>query len=333
MTIIGGYTFELNSNVMRGKVKFKNRYGIELVGDLYVPKNKNGKLSALVVSGAFGAVKEQTSGVYANELASHGFVTLAFDNSFTGESGGDVRNVASPDTFTEDFSAAVDYFTTLDYVDENRIGIMAICGLSGMAITAMTVDPRIKAVATASMYDMSNSIGKGFMNSYTLEDKQAILEHVANERTQAAKRGSYIPGPHEIMFDEQHNILPIAGLPNELPEGEVNPILKTFFDYYKTERGYHERSINSTTAWNSTTPYSFFAFPLYTNYELLGDRKILLVAGENAHSLYHSQAVVDLVPQNAELFVVPNADHADLYDKLELIPMDKIVEFFNDNFK
>ena len=196
---------------------------------------------------------------------------------------------------------------------------MAICGLSGMAITAMTVDPRIKAVATASMYDMSNFLAKGHLNSYTLEERKNMAESVANERTAAARRGNFVAGPER--------------LPETLPEGEVDPVLKTFVSYYKTERGYHERSINSNIAWNTTTPYSFFAFPMYTNYELLGERKILLVAGENAHSLYHSQTVVDSIPQNAELLMVPNADHADLYDKLELIPMDKIVAFFHQNLK
>lgn len=329
MTHMNHYTFELSDTVERTKVTFNNRYGITLTGDLYIPKNKTGKLPALPVSGAFGAVKEQTSGIYANELASRGFVTLAFDNSFTGESGGNMRHVASPDIYTEDFSAAVDFLGTLEYVDRERIGVMAICGLSGMAITAMTVDPRIKAVATASMYDMSNSISKGYMNSYTRENQMTILAHIANERWLVAERGYEVPGPHEMMFDNNQQIVPIVGLPDELPVGEVNPILKAFFDYYKTERGYHERSINSTSAWNSTTPYSFFAFPLYTNYALLGQRRILLIAGEHAHSLYHSQAVQTLLPNNAELLIVPEANHVDLYDQLDLIPMDRIVEFFD----
>lgn len=328
-----GYTFELENTVVREKVRFRNRFGIELVGDLYRPKDRKGKLPALPVSGAFGAVKEQTSGLYANQLAARGFVTLAFDNSFTGESGGQVRHMASPEIFTEDFSAAVDFLGTLDFVDRNRIGIMAICGLSGMAITAMTVDPRIKEVATASMYDMSNSIARGYQNSYSSEDRQSILDYLAEARWAAAERGSDVPGPHEIMFDPDHNIVPIAGLPDALPEGDVHPVLKTFFDYYKTERGYAERSINSNSAWMSTTPYSFFAFNLYENLDLLGDRKILLTAGDQAHSLYHSEAVVEAAPNNARLIVIKGADHAALYDKLDYIPMDEIATFFHEELK
>lgn len=323
------YTFTKSNNVNRQKVTFKNRYGIELIGDLYYPTSENESLHALVISGPFGAVKEQSSGLYANELANRGFVTLAFDNSFTGESGGETRNVASPEIFTEDFSAAVDFLTTLEIVDNNKIGAMAICGLSGMAITAATVDSRIKAVATSSMYDMSNSIGRGYKNSYSLDDRLTIIDYISNQRTKDIQNNTQGLGPHELTFDENNELVtPPFVLPDELPDNP-DPALKTFYNYYKTERGYHERSINSTTAWTATTPYSFFAFDLYSHLELLNNKQILLIAGENAHSRYHSETIAELIPNNAELTIIPDADHCDLYDKKNLIPFDKIESFFN----
>ncbi|HCX2121476.1 TPA: alpha/beta hydrolase [Staphylococcus aureus] len=324
------YTFSLNSNVTRQKVKFQNRYGIDLVGDLYIPKSESQKISALVVSGPFGAVKEQSSGLYANELASRGFITLAFDNSFTGESGGEVRNVASPEIFTEDFSAAVDYLTNLDFVDNEKIGAMAICGLSGMAITAATVDSRIKAVATASMYDMSNSIGKGYKNSYTFDQRLEIIDYLSKQRSKDITNDKYDIAPHELNFDDNGNLMtPPQILPDELPDNP-DPVLETFFNYYKTERGYHERSINSNSAWTATTPYSFFAFDMYSHIELLNDRKVLLIVGDNAHSKYHSEEVANLIPNQTELVIIPDADHCDLYDKKEKIPFDKIDSFFKE---
>lgn len=324
------YTFSLNSNVTRQKVKFQNRYGIDLVGDLYIPKNESQKISALVVSGPFGAVKEQASGLYANELASRGFITLAFDNSFTGESGGEVRNVASPEIFTEDFSAAVDYLTTLDFVDNEKIGAMAICGLSGMAITAATVDSRIKAVATASMYDMSNSIGKGYKNNYTFDQRLEIIDYLSKQRSKDITNDKYDIAPHELNFDDNGNLMtPPQILPDELPDNP-DPVLETFFNYYKTERGYHEHSINSNSAWTATTPYSFFAFDMYSHIELLNDRKVLLIAGDNAHSKYHSEEVANLIPTQTELVIIPGADHCDLYDKKEKIPFDKLDSFFKE---
>lgn len=335
MQTADGYTFQLSRNVTRHKVTFTNRFGIDLVGDLYLPDNLTEKRAALVVSGPFGAVKEQSSGLYADELARRGFITLAFDNSFTGESGGKARNIASPEIFTEDFSAAVDYLTTRKEVDTDKIAAMAICGLSGMAITAMTVDPRIKAVATSSMYDMSNSIGCGYMNSYTQNDKDTILNYIAEERTRVAQTNQTHVGPHEISFDDKGNILKNERLlPNadEVVESMHNPVFDSFFDYYKTERGYAKRSINSNTAWDSRTPYSFFAFPLYTHLENLGKRRILLLAGEKAHSRYHSEQVANLT-KNAELVIVPGADHCDLYDKKELIPFDKLEHFFKTELK
>lgn len=328
------YTFQLNDKVNREKISFKNRYGILIVGDLYTPKNRdNQKLPALVLSGPFGAVKEQSSGLYANELATRGFVALAFDNSFTGESGGEVRNVASPDIFTEDFSAAVDYLGLLPTVDRNKIGIMAICGLSGMALTAATSDTRIKAIATASMYDMSRSISKGYMDSYTDEQRRKIIDYLSEQRWKDAENKKSDIALHEIPFDENGNVIVVkSGLPDTLPPNP-NPVLAAFHNYYKTPRGFHPRSINSTTAWTATTPMAFFNFPMITNINLISPRPIMLIAGEKAHSRYYSEDIHKLATEPKELVIVPNADHVDLYDKMDKIPFDKIEVFFKTNLR
>lgn len=324
------YTFQLHDQVTRSKVRFKNRYGIELVGDLYQPKEQVGQLPALPVSGAFGAVKEQTSGFYANELASRGFIALAFDNSFTGESSGDTRNIASPELFTEDYSAAVDFLGSLSNVDRNKIGLMAICGLSGMAITAAINDKRIKAVATASMYDMSRSISKGYADSYTTADRQKIRDYLAQERWAAVDQKETSTGPHEIMFDEQGEVIKTQGLPEVLPDFlKDNPVVSAFHNYYKTERGYHERSVNSTGSWVSTTPQAFFNFSL-TNFIEEMDRPMLLIAGEKAHSRYYSEDVAKQAPKVSELLIVPEADHVDLYDQTAKIPFDRLETFFKE---
>jgi len=328
------YTFQLSDMVNRQEITFKNRYGITVSADLYTPKNiGNQKLPALIVSGPFGAVKEQSSGLYANELAARGFVTLAFDPSFTGESGGEVRNVASPDIFTEDFSAAVDYIGLLSSVDRNRIGVMAICGLSGMALTSATSDSRIKAVATASMYDMSRSMSRGHKDSYTMEQRQKVIDYLSQQRWKDAENGNYAVGLHEVPFDKKGNV--VKGeriLPETLPENP-DPVLAAFFDYYRTARGFHPRSINSTTAWTATTPMSFFSFPMVANMEMISPRAIMLVAGENAHSRYYSEDVYKMAAQPKELVIVPNADHVDLYDRKDLIPFDKLERFFKENLK
>ncbi len=328
------YTFKLDDNVTREKVTFKNRYGITVSGDLYTPKNiGNQKLSALVVSGPFGAVKEQSSGLYANELASRGFVTLAFDPSFTGESGGEVRNVASPDIFTEDFSAAVDYIGLLSSVDRNRIGVVGICGLGGMALTAASSDSRIKAVATASMYDMSRSISRSYKDSYTREQRQKVIDYLSQQRWTDAENVSYAIGLHEVPFDENGNL--VKGeriLPETLP-ANPDPVLAAFFDYYRTPRGFHPRSINSASAWTATTPMSFFNFPMMTNVDMISPRPMMLIAGENAHSRYYSEDVYKQAGKAKELVIVPNADHVDLYDKKDKIPFDKLETFFKDNLK
>lgn len=299
-------------------------------GDLYTPKNIGSqKLTAIVLSGPFGAVKEQSSGLYANEMAARGFVTLAFDPSFTGESGGEVRNVASPDIFTEDFSAAVDFIGLLPSVKRNTIGVIGICGLSGMALTAATSDSRIKAVATASMYDMSRSISRSYKDSYTLEQRKEVIDYLSQQRWSDAENGKAALGLHEVPFDEKGNL--VKGnkvLPDTLPKNP-NPVLASFFDYYKTPRGFHPRSINSTTAWTAATPMSFFNFPMMTNLELISPRPIMLIAGENAHSRYYSEDVFKMASEPKELVIVPKADHVDLYDKLDKIPFDKLTAFFN----
>ncbi|MFD7297858.1 alpha/beta hydrolase [Streptomyces sp. NPDC059897] len=324
----GGHTFALDRNVERTPVRFKNRYGITVAADLYVPKNARGRLPALALSGPFGAVKEQSSGLYANEFARRGYAALAFDPSFTGESGGTVRDVASPDVFTEDFSAAVDFLGLQRTVDRERIGVQAVCGLSGMALTAAAADSRIKAVATASMYDMSRSMSRGHEDSYTREQRQKVVDHLSRQRWTDAEKGTFARGSHEVPFDENGEVAPSNRvLPKTLP-ADADPITKIFFDYYRTERGYHPRSINSTTAWTATTPMSFFAFEQLTNIDMLAPRKALLVAGAEAHSLYYSQDVQKKAPDSIDLAVVPGADHVDLYDRKDLIPFDKLDAFF-----
>ncbi|QQP87088.1 alpha/beta hydrolase [Entomomonas asaccharolytica] len=327
-------TFPKSNKIDHQKVTFKNRYGITLVGDLYTPQNMaNKKLAAIILSGPFGAVKEQTAGLHAQTLAERGFVTLAFDPSFTGESGGEVRNVASPDIYTEDFSAAVDFIGLQPFVDRDRIGVLAICGLTGMAITAASSDSRIKAVATTAMYDMSRSMSKGYQDSYTPEQRQKVVDYLSQQRWIDAEQGTFAVGLHEIPFDEKGNI--IKGdhvLPEALPK-DPNPILARFYDYYKTPRGFHPRAINSTTAWTATTPMSFFSFPLMENIKWIAPRPVLLVTGDKAHSRYYSEDVYKAAAEPKELVVIADADHVDLYDNLDKIPFDKFEQFFKDNLK
>jgi fermentation-respiration switch protein FrsA (DUF1100 family) len=327
-------TFPRSEKVDHQKVTFKNRYGITLAGDLYLPKNRTGqRLPALAVSGPFGAVKEQSSGLYAQAMAERGFVTLAFDPSYTGESGGEPRNVASPDINTEDFSAAVDYLGLQASVDRKRIGALGICGFSGMALTAATSDSRIRAVATVSMYDMSRSISRSHKDSYTKEQRRQVIDYISQQRWADAENGNDSLGLHEVPFDEKGNI--VKGqrvLPESLPQNP-NPVLAAFFDYYKTPRGFHPRGINSTTAWTATTPMSFLSFPMYANIEMISPRPILLVAGENAHSRYYSEDVHKMASAPKELVIVPGADHVDLYDKMDKIPFNKLTEFFAKNLK
>ncbi|WP_343054502.1 alpha/beta hydrolase [Pararobbsia alpina] len=305
-----------------------------LAGDLYRPKNPGaGELPALVLSGPFGAVKEQSSGLYAQTFAERGFVTLAFDPSFTGESGGEVRNVASPDIFTEDFSAAVDQLGLLPDVDREGIGAMAICGLSGMALTAASGDSRIKAVATASMYDMSRSMSRSHKDGYTLEQRHKVIEYLSQQRWIDAEKGTFALGFHELPFDANGQLLKgNRVLPEKLP-ANPDPVLAAFFDYCRTPRGFHPRAINSTTAWTATTPMSFFEFPLAANIAMIAPSPILLVAGANAHSRYYSEDAYKAASGPKQLVIVRDADHVDLYDRLEKIPFDRLEAFFRQNLK
>lgn len=283
----------------RGK---RNRYGIELAGDLYLPENYAAqKNPAIIVAGPFGAVKEQASGLYAQQMAAYGFVALAFDPSFGGESGGSVRNTASPDIFTEDYSAAVDYIGLLDFVDRNHIGVIGICGLSGMAITAAGTDTRIKAVATMSMYDMSRDMNRGHMDYYTEEQRNKIKEYLSNQRWKDAENGAFALGNHEIGFDETGK--PLTGameVPAELPE-EADPAFASFYNY--------------------------------SNIKEVSPRPILMAAGENAHSRYYSEDAYKAASEPKELLIIPEADHVSLYDDMEKIPFDKLNQFFKENLK
>ncbi|WP_341644850.1 alpha/beta hydrolase [Thauera sp. SDU_THAU2] len=321
-------TFARSDKVDHRKVTFRNRYGITLAADLYQPKNSSGKLAAIAVSGPFGAVKEQASGLYAQTMAERGFIALAFDPSYTGESGGETRNMASPDINTEDFSAAVDFLGLLPEVDRKRIGAIGICGFSGMALTAATSDSRIKAVATTSMYDMSRSMSRSHEDGYTMEQRRKVIDYLGQQRWADAESGKYALGYHELPFDENGRL--VKGqriLPETLP-ANPDPVLAAFFDYYRTPRGYHPRSINSNTAWTATTPMSFFSFPMYANIEMISPRPILLIAGENAHSRYYSEDVHEAASDPKELMIVANADHVDLYDQVDKIPFDRMAEFF-----
>ncbi len=312
-------TFAKSDKVDHQKITFKNRYGITLAGDLYLPKNRNGQhLAALAIGGPFGAVKEQSSGLYAQTMAERGFVTIAFDPSYTGESGGDPRNIASPDINTEDFSAAVDFLGTQSSVDRNRIGVIGICGWGGMGLNAATVDKRIKAVVTTSMYDMSRTMAKGLKDSLTQEQRTQMLEKMSQQRWEDFKKDIPAAGPR---------ILP------EKLEADSNDIIKEFFDYYRTKRGYHKNSPNSAGAWSATTPLSFMNFPLLTYIKEISPRPILLIAGENAHSRYFSEDIYKAAAEPKELMIIPNTNHVDLYDRLDKIPFDRITTFFNTHLK
>lgn len=311
-----GYSFKLSENVSRTKVKFRNRYGIELVGDLYSPKIISGKLAAIAVAGPFGAVKEQAAGLYADEMASRGFITLAFDPSFIGESGGDVRNVASPDINTEDFSAAVDFLSVQDNIDAEKIGIIGICGFGGMAINAAAMDTRIKVTVASTMYDMTRVNAKGYFDSEDSADARYAKKKALNaQRTEDYKNNTFQRA---------------GGVVNELPEDALF-FVKDYFDYYKTERGYTERSLNSNEGWNTTSTLSFINMPILQYSDEIRSA-VLFIHGEKAHSCYFSKdAFEKLTGDNKELLIIPEAVHTDLYDKKDIIPFDKIEEFFHKN--
>lgn len=310
--------FVKSNNVKVKKVSFKNRYGIKLVGDLYIPKNiKDKKLPAIAISGPFGAVKEQASGLYAQTLAERGFITLAFDPSYTGESSGTPRDVASPDINTEDFSSAVDFLSVYPNVDENKIGIVGICGFGGMGLNAAAMDTRIKATVTSTMYDMSRVKTNGYFDAMTLDDRYKLREQLNTQRTLDAKTGKYAkssPNPDKLNGNEPQ-------------------FVKDYFDYYKTPRGFHKRSINSNGGWNITSSLSFINMPILS-YSSEIKNPVLMIHGENAHSRYFSEdAFKKLTGNNKELLIVKDANHTDLYDNMDKIPFDKITDFFIKNLK
>jgi hypothetical protein len=305
-------TFPRNADVDHEKVTFKNRYGISLVGDLYLPKDRaDNRLPAIVVSGPFGAVKEQSSGLYAQTMAERGFVTLAFDPSYAGESGGEPRNVASPDINTEDFMAGVDYLGLHASVDRERIGVIGICGWGGMALNAVAADKRVKAVAVSTMYDMTRVMSKGYNDSVTPEQRAQTLEQLSRQRWEDAANGAPAYQPPY----------------NELKGGEPQ-FLVDYHDYYMTPRGYHPRAVNSGNAWTVTTPMSFMNMPILTYIAEIAPRPVLFIHGENAHSRYFSETAYAAAAEPKELMIIPGASHTDLYDKTDVIPFDKLASFF-----
>lgn len=306
-------TFPKSEKVDHCKVTFHNRYGITLAADMYIPKNAEGKLPAIAVSGPFGAVKEQSSGLYAQAMAERDFLTIAFDPSFTGESGGSPRYVASPDINTEDFSAAVDFLSVQENVDPEKIGIIGICGWGGMAINAAAMDTRIKATAAMTMYDMTRVNANGYFDSEDTSDARFEKKKAMSaQRTVDYKNGTYALA---------------GGVVDPLPE-DAPQFVKDYYAYYKTERGYHPRSLNSNSGWNVTSSLSFMNMPiLQYSHEIRS--AVLLIHGEKAHSCYFSRdAFEKLTGDNKELLIIPGAVHTDLYDRLDVIPFDKMESFF-----
>jgi uncharacterized protein len=305
-------TFAKSDRVDHQKVTFKNRYGITLVGDLYLPKNRgSARLPAIAVGGPFGAVKEQSSGLYAQTMAERGFITLAFDPSYTGESDGTPRNVASPDINTEDFSAVVDFLGRHASVDRERIGILGICGWGGMALNAVAVDKRVKAVAVSTMYDMSRVMSRGYNDKMTVGERTKTLQELSRQRWEDAATGTPKYGP------------PM----NTLSGGEAQ-FLIDYHDYYKTKRGFHPRAVNSNASWTVTNPLSFMNMPLLTYIKEIAPRPILFIHGEKAHSRYFSESAYAAAAGPKELLIVPGANHTDLYDKVDVIPFDKLTAFY-----
>lgn len=330
-------TFAKSDSVTHQKVTFKNRYGITLAADLYIPKTYKGKkLAALAVGGPFGAVKEQSSGLYAQKMAEQGFITIAFDPSYAGESSGTPRNVASPDINTEDFSAAIDYLGLRPEVDRNRIGVIGICGWGGMGLNAAAMDTRIKAVATTSMYDMSRAMAHGVGDGgdrYNAEDRQAVLKHLNQQRWVDAEKGQPATANHDLNVDDNGNVTTADRILPETLDSNPNPVQKEFFDYYRTARGFHKNSVNSNGAWTATTPLSFMNMPLLSYIDEISPRPILMIAGENAHSRYFSEDAYKKAKEPKELLILPKTNHVDLYDRMDKIPFDKLTDFFNENLK
>ncbi len=305
--------FPKNDAVDQCKVTFHNRYGITLAADLYKPKDAAGKLAAIAVSGPFGAVKEQSSGLYAQELASRGFLTMAFDPSFTGESGGQPRRMASPDINTEDFMAAVDYLSCRDDVDADRIGILGICGWGGMAISAASMDTRVKATVASTMYDMTRVSREGYFGSSdSPEARREQRAAMCAQRTADYAAGEYLRAGCVV---------------DPLPE-DAPWFVADYHAYYKTPRGYHERSGNSTDGWNAIGTQTFMDMPILSHADEI-ESAVLLVHGEKAHSRYFSEGAFELLKgDNKELLIIPGASHVDLYDNFACIPFDKIESFY-----
>ena len=305
-------TFPKSDKVEHTKVTFHNRYGIALAADLYKPQNAQGRLAAIAVSGPYGAVKEQVSGRYAQTLAEYGFLTIAFDPSYYGESGGTPRNLTSPEISTEDFSAAVDYLSVRKDVDAQRIGILGICGWGGFALNAAANDPRIKATVTSTMYDMSRVNANGYFDKMTVDDRYELRKKLSEQRTEDYLAGNYGRD---------------GGVVNPVPE-DAPLFVKQYHDYYKTERGYHRRSPNSNDGINKTATLAFINMPILSYIEEIRSA-VLLVHGEQAHSRYFSEdAFKRLKGENKEILIIPGANHTDLYDNENVIPFNKINNFF-----
>ena len=310
-------TFPQSDKVNHTKITFHNRYGITLAADLYIPKNTTEKLPAIAISGPFGAVKEQASGLYAQTLAERGFLTIAFDPSYTGESSGEPRYVASPDINTEDFCAAVDYLSTRNDVDTERIGILGICGWGGIALNAAAIDTRIKATATVTMYDMGRVNAKGYFDTVDANARYELRKQLNAQRTEDYRRGTYALA---------------GGVVDPLPD-DAPQFIKDYHAYYKTSRGFHKRSLNSNNGWNKTSSLSFINMPLLSYSDEIRST-VLMLHGEKAHSRYFSEdAFKKLKGSNKELQIIPDASHVDLYDNLEVIPFDKIEQFFREYLK
>ena len=308
--------FPQSDKVDHTKVTFHNRYGITLAADLYAPKNAGGRLPAIAVSGPFGAVKEQSSGLYAQKMAECGYLTIAFDPSFTGESGGQPRCVASPDINTEDFCAAVDFLSVQENVDPERIGIIGICGWGGMAVNAAAQDTRIKATAAMTMYDMTRVNANGYFDSENTADARYAKKQAMN----AQRTKDYFSGSYALA----------GGVVDPLPE-DAPQFVKDYYAYYKTPRDYHPRSLNSNGGWNVTSSLSFLNMPIL-QYASEIRSAVLLVHGEKAHSRYFSEGVYEkLTGESKELLIIPGANHTDLYDRMDVIPFDKLDAFFRDN--
>ena len=312
--------FKIDDSIKVEKAHFHNRFGIDLTGDLYMPKDFDGakKYAAIAVAGPFGAVKEQVSGLYAQEMAKAGFVALAFDPSFTGESGGAVRFAASPEINTEDFSAAVDFLSTRDFVDAEKIGIIGVCGWGGIGLNAAAADTRIKATVASTMYNMSRVAANGYFDADDSSEKRIAARKIFNaQRTEDYKNGTYARA---------------GGVVDPLPE-DAPQFVKDYYDYYKTPRGYHKNSVNSNEGWTVTSSLALVNMPMLA---FIGEieNPVLIVHGEKAHSRYLGEDTFKMLKgDNKELLIVPGASHVDLYDNMEKIPFAKIISFFNENLK